>query len=60
MCGGFTHSSGHIGSCQAVLCRGDAVRQRLTRHLLSAELNLDYQASNMVLPPHTETNHRPR
>lgn len=35
MCGGFTHSSGHLGSRQAVLRRGDAVRQRLTRHLLS-------------------------
>lgn len=49
MCGGFTHSSGHLGSRQAVLRRGDAVRQRLTRHLLSVEPNLDYQASNMVL-----------
>lgn len=55
MCGGFTHCPGHLGSRQAVLRRGDAVRQRLTRHLLSEEINLDFQASNMVLPPHTHT-----
>lgn len=55
MCGGFTHCPGHLGSRQAVLRRGDAVRQRLTRHLLSEEINLDFQASNMVLPPHTYT-----
>lgn len=60
MCGGFTHSSGHLGSRQAVLRRGDAVRQRLTRHLLSVELSLDYRASNVVLPPHTEMNDRPQ
>ncbi len=60
MCGGFTHSSGHFGSRQAVLRRGDAVRQRLTRHLLSVESNLDYQASNMVLPPHTGMSDRPQ
>lgn len=58
MCGGFTHSSGHLGSRQAVLRRGDAVRQRLTRHLLSGEINLDFQASNVVVtsrPPPTTT-----
>lgn len=60
MCGGFTHSSGHLGSRQAVLRRGDAVRQRLTRHLLSVGLSLDYQASNTVLPPHTEMKDRPQ
>lgn len=47
--GGFAHRSAHLGSRQAVLSRGDAVRQRLSRHLLSAESN--QQASNMVLPP---------
>lgn len=47
--GGFAHRSAHLGSRQAVLSRGDAVRQRLPRHLLSAEYN--QQASNMVLPP---------
>lgn len=47
--GGFAHRSAHLGSRQAVLSRGDAVRQRLPRHLLSAESN--QQASNMVLPP---------
>lgn len=52
MCGGFTHSSGHLGSRQAVLRSGDAIRQRLTRHLLSGEINLDFQASNVVLTPH--------
>lgn len=46
--GGFAHRSAHLGSRQAVLSRGDAVRQRLPRHLLSAEYN--QQASNMVLP----------
>ena len=59
VCGGFTNCPGHIGARQAVLRRGDAVRQRLTRHLLSVELNLDYQASNMVLPPqHTHIHTR--
>jgi len=38
--GRFTHSSRHLGSREAVLRRGDAVRQCLTRHLSSlAESN---------------------
>lgn len=55
MCGGFTHNSGDVGSRQAVLRRGDAVRQRLTRHLLS--LWIQAAATERVLmvlpPPHT-------
>ena len=35
VCGGLAHSSGHLRPRQGVLRRGDAVRQRLTRHLLS-------------------------
>lgn len=53
--GGFAHRSAHIRPSQGVLRRGDAVRQRLPRHLLSAGSNLDCGASNMVLPPHTAT-----
>lgn len=51
MCGGLAHRSGHLGSRQGVLRRGDPICQRLTRHLLSEGMSLDSQASNMVLPP---------
>lgn len=66
VCGGFTHGSTHLGSRQGVLRRGDAVRERLTRHLPSAESNLDKRASDMVLqrtatppPPDVEMNDQP-
>lgn len=61
MCCGFAHSPGHLGSRQAVLRRGEAVRQGLARHLLSGEISLDFRASTTVLPPppHTTTT-RPR
>lgn len=40
MRGRFTHRTSHFGSREAVLRRGDAVRQSLTRHLPSlAESN---------------------
>lgn len=50
MCGGFAHSSGHLGSRQAVLRRGDAVCQGLARHLLLFFLPL----SGEINPPTPE------
>ena len=35
--GGLAHGPGHLGARQAVLRRGDAVCQRLTRHLPTEE-----------------------
>lgn len=55
MRGGLAHRSGHLGSRQAVLRRGDPICQRLTRHLLSEGMSLDSQASNMVLSPFKRT-----
>lgn len=42
MCSGFTHSSAHLRPSQCVLRRGDAVRQRLTRHLLSSQSSVQW------------------
>lgn len=60
MCGGLTHRSGHLGSRQGVLRRGDAVRQRLTRHLLSLSERDEPRLSVVQYGPTPQTPRRKR
>lgn len=58
--GGLAHRPGHLGARQTVLCRGDAVRQRLTRHLPSEKDRAQLSGvRDGPTPPPPPPTHRP-